>query len=467
MSRSSARHQATHVPLAFGPRKQARAQSLRCSTQELRARATAPRSEVEWPGAAAGALDLARDLRCGRKVMPHVYTPTRNQSTELLIVGGGPVGLFGALCAAQRGLAVTLLDRGFRGYSRGHVTLLHPSTLRLMAELGLGSKLLAAGRSIDRVELYLDRHFSTSLDLPSSALTIAQSAFEELLLKEVQAQEIEIESPWDATSLQQTSSNVEVRTTRHELVSLGAAALAGERRPVESAAVQAQFVIGADGRESRVRTALSIEPAHAGPREKFAMFEGPRSLPRHDFALSFTDGLGAVALPLADDCGRWGFQVSEDDESAPDIDHLRSLLVERGAWEPNPPNQLHWSAVMHFERRLAREFGRGRVWLAGDAAHVTSPFGGQSVNGGLMEIHALVDAVASCLKGTEPITELERISKRHEREWEKLLGINVRMETRPGTSESVSKYAQRIVPALPASGRDLQHLLAQLGLRLY
>ncbi|MES1174550.1 MAG: NAD(P)/FAD-dependent oxidoreductase [Myxococcales bacterium] len=395
--------------------------------------------------------------------MPLVYNPTQNHVSEVLIVGGGPVGLFGALCAAKRGLAVTVLDRGFRGYSRGHATLLHPATLRLMSEYGLNGKLLAAGRAIGRVELRLDDDFWATLDLPSPALTVAQSAFEEILLKALQTEDVEIESPWEATSLVQTSDGVDVHATRRELVPFGSPTLSKDWQPVESSQIHARFVIGADGRESSVRSSLGIETLTAGEREKFAMFEGRRAMPREDFALSFSNGLASVALPLSGEAGRWGFQIAEDSKLVPNLEQLRTLLEERASFEPELPDELHWSTVTHFDRRLARRFGHGRVWLAGDAAHVTSPFGGQSVNGGLLEVHELVETMASCLRANGALAELDQISARREREWHKLLGIESHLEVRPGLAAPLTRYAHRILPALPASGRDLQYLLSQLG----
>jgi len=399
--------------------------------------------------------------------MSLVYNPTETHSSQIIIIGGGPVGLFGALCAARRGLAVTLLDRGFRGYARGHATLLHSATLRLLAEFGLASKLLAAGRPVAHVDLHLDADYCTSLELPTPALSVAQSAFEEIMLHELRLEEVEIDSPWTATGFTQSTAGVEVHATRREVVPLGSPTCKSDWQPVQSSVLHAQFLIGADGRESVVRSGLGIETTSAGERETYAMFEGPRSMPRLDFELSFSRGLGGVTLPLANDCARWSFQLGSGTELTPDIDHLRALLSERAAWEPEPPQLLHWAKVTHFDRYLARRFGRGRVWLAGDAAHVTSPFGGQSVNSGLLEIHELIEHMAGCLAGKDTLGSLERLAAQREREWQKLLGFDVRWEPRPSTPKPVVDYARRIVPALPGSGRDLQNMLTQLGLTVY
>ena len=76
--------------------------------------------------------------------------PTEIQKTEILVVGAGPVRRVAGLCG-QAGLGVTLLKRNFRGYARGHATLLPPSSLRLLGELGLSLELLREGRRIESV----------------------------------------------------------------------------------------------------------------------------------------------------------------------------------------------------------------------------------------------------------------------------------------------------------------------------
>src|SRR6186713_1532817 len=95
---------------------------------------------------------------------PHIAPLAPVESTQILVVGAGPVGLFSALCAAQRGLRVTVLEQNFRSTAPGHATILHPSSLRLMHEVGLSETLLAQGRVIDRIDLYVDGTRAKSLE---------------------------------------------------------------------------------------------------------------------------------------------------------------------------------------------------------------------------------------------------------------------------------------------------------------
>jgi len=142
-------------------------------------------------------------------------------------------------------------------------------------------------------------------------------------------------------------------------------------------------------------------------------------------------------------------------------------LAERAAWNTDQPKEVEWSTVTHFERRVARHFGRGRVWLAGDAAHITSPFGGQSMNGGLTEVHELVERMAGCLRGGKALATLEHLGALHEREWQMLLGFRVQFEVPTSAPPWLREQVSRIVPALPASGPDLRHLLHQLGVSVH
>jgi 2-polyprenyl-6-methoxyphenol hydroxylase-like FAD-dependent oxidoreductase len=391
---------------------------------------------------------------------------SKAESTQLLVAGGGPVGLFGALCAARGGLDVMVLEQNFRGYGYGYATVLHPLTVDLLAEVGLSDTVRCAGNTVDHIQLSVDRAEVRCLDLARPALTVAQSALEELLLKELRREGAEIRSPCRATALEQDGNLVRVQIERRELTTIGSPAQYTEWQPVETGEIEAAFVIGADGYDSRVREVLGIETVNVGATETFAMFEGSGG-DFAEFELGFTSDLSSVVVPLADRRARWGFQLGSDFTLTPDLEHLRRLLAERGSTHVALPDRVDWSTVTHFERRLATSFGHGRVWLAGDAAHITSPFGGQSMNGGLLEARDLVVGIAACISGAKPLSSLEHLGMERQREWGRLLGVNTRFETSPDAPQWVLSLARQIVSALPASRRDLQELLAQLGLVVY
>lgn len=390
-----------------------------------------------------------------------------SQSVQLLVVGAGPVGLFGALCAARRGVDVMVLEQSWQGFRRGYATILHPRSLRLLGELGLADKLFSVGRRIDRVALYVDRRLVETLDLPSPALAIGQSTLEDVLLAALRAESVVPRAPVQATTIEQEADGVAVRVMRRELVRLGSPADYSQWEPVESSVVRAGFVLGADGYDSGVRQGLGIKVVSVGGTESFAIFEFPSNTEVDEIQLCFEDGLGSAMIPLPNGRVRWAFQVDSELDRVPDVERLRTLLAERAPWFRDGTSSIDWGTMMHFERRLARTFGEGRVWLAGDAAHVTSPLGGQSVNGGLFEAHDFAHRVADCLSGQRKVDTLEHYGRERRREWHKLLGVNVSFDLLPHAPPWLAPHARSMLPAFPASGRDLDQPLAQLGLKVH
>lgn len=391
-------------------------------------------------------------------------TAGRTEKTQLLVVGGGPVGLCAALSAARRGLDVTVLEQNFRGYARGHATILHPSSLRLLAELGLSQQVLGAGAALNAVRLHVADAPALAVELPLPALTVPQTALEDILLKALHRETVKIKQSCELTELEQGEDSVLATVRRRKLVRLGSPAQYSEWQPIDSSLIEARFVIGADGYESFVRPALGIEHVPAGPTEAFAMFEGRAVEGSAVLELGFDPDFVCAVYPLTDGRTRWGFQVSPALDRQPDTELLRALLAERAPWLEGSPVSVDWSSVTHFERRFARRFGDRRVWLAGDAAHVTSPFGGHSLNGGLLEAFQLVDQMADCVFAGKALDGLAEWAKDREREWQVLTGLHATVHAGPDAPSWLPAQAARIIPALPASGRDLHHMLRELGL---
>jgi 2-polyprenyl-6-methoxyphenol hydroxylase-like FAD-dependent oxidoreductase len=394
-------------------------------------------------------------------------TPS-SRSTQLLVVGAGPVGLFAALCASRAGIDVTVLDRFERGFSRGYATILHPSTVRLLLEHGLAATVSAKGKLVSSIGFHAGDAPRFDLELSSPALALPQGLLEETLLHALEQAGVEVCSPIEASSIQQDDSGVQVRAVRRELVTRGSPAEQSEWQPVESFVISARYVIGADGYESRVRSALGIDLASLGPSESFAMFEcgtDARLADRMD--IGFVEGLVSSSLPLAEGRARLGFQIASDLDAAPDAARLRGLASERIPWFPRERfAAVEWGAVTHFERRLVRRYGQGRVWLAGDAAHVTNPFGAQSMNIGLSEAADLIERIDVCVRQGGGTDSLRDYGLSCQREWYKLFGYHVKFELLPHAPPWLASSARRVAPLLPASGADRKELLGQLGLSI-
>jgi 2-polyprenyl-6-methoxyphenol hydroxylase-like FAD-dependent oxidoreductase len=174
--------------------------------------------------------------------------------------------------------------------------------------------------------------------------------------------------------------------------------------------------------------------------------------------------LTSVYWPLEDGRCRWGFQIRDGSEHAATMERLTQLIADRAPWCTARPTRIYWSTLGLFERRLARSFGHGGVWLAGDAAHLAAPVGVHSMNGGLAEARELASRMSRILHaGAAPSILDEYATQRHQ-EWQWLLDAGEKVGSLPGTAQWVEQARSRIVASIPASGDDLEPLLKQIGL---
>jgi len=149
-----------------------------------------------------------------------------------------------------------------------------------------------------------------------------------------------------------------------------------------------------------------------------------------------------------------------------DAAHLRVFIAQRAPWFVGSVDDLTWRTVVRFEKRLASAYGQGRMWLAGDAAHLTGPVGVQSMNVGLHEIHDLAGRAAKLLRTQGSVKDLESYNSRWEAEWRMLHGLSGGLKPHSDTDPWVARNASQLLSCLPAHGVELGKLAGQLKLGL-
>ena len=174
--------------------------------------------------------------------------------------------------------------------------------------------------------------------------------------------------------------------------------------------------------------------------------------------------LTSVYWPLEDGRCRWGFQIPDASSHAPSMERFEQLTAARAPWWTSRPTQIYWSTVAVFESRLARSFGKGGVWLAGDAAHQAAPVGVHSMNSGLVEARELSARMQRILRGGETPSLLEEFATEMHEQWQWLLSADQEVRALPGADPWVRQNRTRILACVPASGEDLEPLLGQIGL---
>jgi 2-polyprenyl-6-methoxyphenol hydroxylase-like FAD-dependent oxidoreductase len=327
--------------------------------------------------------------------------------TDVLIVGAGPTGLTLACSLATRGISHLLVERLAEGANTSRAAVVHSRTLEVLEEIEAAGRLVAAGiivprftlRDRDRVlaRIPFDR-------LPTRyphTLMIPQQETERILLARLRELGGEVHRPWLMTGATQDAEGVAVT-------------LQAEGQAPHT--VQARYLVGADGMHSTVREAAGIGFSGERYEHSFVLADIRMSWPlsEREVALFVSpEGLVVVA-PLPG--GRHRVVATLDDApEKPGIGDVQRLLDARGPTTGSTRiEEVVWSTRFRVHHRLADRYRAGRIVLAGDAAHVHSPAGGQGMNTGIQDAMALGRALSDGLAAggsTDPIDQYERIRR--------------------------------------------------------
>jgi 2-polyprenyl-6-methoxyphenol hydroxylase-like FAD-dependent oxidoreductase len=412
-----------------------------------------------------------------------------HKKPEVVVAGAGPVGLFAALSLARRGVRVEIVEEEWRSTTRSYALALHPRSLELLGELGLAAELLERARPVKTVGLYdgVARRDEIDLSKISSKFPflaiLPQLDLEELLIAALDKLGVKVEWNHRLAFISSNGGHAEATIDTLEQDSAGYAISQIETIVQKSTTLKPPFVIAADGHESVARTQLGIKFDSVRPSERFVVFEfdAEGELP-DEVCVVLDKSTTNVLWPMPKGRYRWSFQVppstSHEDTRLKDRlvmeamprhpelgeEMLREAIELRAPWFKGEPTKLRWSTVVDFDYRLAREFGKGRVWLAGDAGHMTGPVGAQSMNIGLKEASELAQIVAGILHGRTALSALDAYGERRRIEWKELLGMGgTGLETRADAKPWVAENAARLVPCIPASGAHFGQIVERLG----
>jgi 2-polyprenyl-6-methoxyphenol hydroxylase-like FAD-dependent oxidoreductase len=295
-------------------------------------------------------------------------------SARVLVVGAGPVGLTAACELRRRGVDVRIIDAAPVPTDGSKAIGIHARTLEALDAMDIAARFVAVGRKIHGVNAYADGtrivHVSLDdIDSPYSyMLSLPQSETERLLSERLFELGPAVERGVKLTGLSQDEDSV-------------TATLAHADGPQETARVG--WLLGCDGAHSMVRHSLGLPFDGAPYDEQFVLADLRISwaLPDDEtHAFLSPDGV-AAALPMPR--GRWRL-VAEASLEEPTLEDLTHLLRTRGAPEffLSDPG---WMTSFRIHRRISPKYRQGRVFLAGDAAHIHSPIGGQGMNTGMQD----------------------------------------------------------------------------------
>lgn len=307
-------------------------------------------------------------------------------TTDVLIVGAGPVGLTAAIVLTQHGHQVTVVDRQAEGANTSRAAVVHPHTLELLEPYDVVDDLVARGLHTptftirDRDDLLIAVPFS---DLPTRypyTLMISQADTEAFLLNRLEQLGGKVLRPATVTGIRQSAD--------HAIATLA-----------DGQQIRARYLIGADGMHSTVREHAGIGFSGGTYGESFALADVRLSggVPAEEVILYFSPAGLVVVAPLPDGMYRIVATVEEAPQH-PDIAFVQSLLDERGpVARPAVVEEVVWGSRFRVHHRIADAFRDKRILLAGDAAHVHSPAGGQGMNLGIEDAVVLGEHLSKVL----------------------------------------------------------------------
>ncbi|MGH6948004.1 MAG: FAD-dependent monooxygenase [Kiloniellales bacterium] len=323
-----------------------------------------------------------------------------DEKCPVLIVGAGPTGLALAVELVRHGIRSRIFDKATQPSETSKALAVQARTLEFFERMGVVKEALRRGFRFPAVNMYIDKKPRFRLDIAEIdspypfALTLSQAETEAILTAKLAEAGVAIERAATLTSFEEKESVVEARL-QHD----------GGR----DERVRASYIVGCDGAHSAVRHCLDL-PFEGAPYEEDFMLADVKiewSLPRE--GQGFIEGGNLlVALPMADSMVRLIATRAEGAAGGaqPTLDDFRKLLGTM-ATVPARISDPAWIAPFRLHRRMVPQLRVGGAFLAGDAAHIHSPAGGQGMNTGIQDACNLAWKLALVLKGQAPESLLD------------------------------------------------------------
>lgn len=309
--------------------------------------------------------------------------PPHRASTDVepaLVVGAGPTGLATALLLAHRGIRARVIERAGERVPRSKALLINPRSLQLLDHTGVSDAIREAGHPVTGMRLWHGSERATARlrfdaggarrrERSPLPYVLTQTATERLLEDALRVAGVEVER------------QVELLDVRDDPTE---ASVGCELRHADGSVeqVDAAVVVGADGHRSRVRQALGIGFPGTTYDRPFGLADvrlGATPLDADAANLLVLPDGGMLAIRIEGDLWRLAGTISDPLARLPTGTHVGEVV---------------WQSTFDVSHRVAARMSSGRCALAGDAAHVHSPFGGRGMNLGIEDAYVLATLVA-------------------------------------------------------------------------
>jgi 2-polyprenyl-6-methoxyphenol hydroxylase-like FAD-dependent oxidoreductase len=381
-----------------------------------------------------------------RATVAYADRETMLEPADVLVVGAGPTGLVLALWLRRVGGRVRIVDRLAEPSTTSRAVAVQARTLELYRQMGLGDALVARGRRIGAANLWVrGRHVAHApvgdmgqgISPYPFALIFPQDEHERLLIDRLAAAGVRVERGVELLGFDQDGDRVTARLQRAD----GA-----------TEECRAAWIVGCDGAHSAVRETLAIGFAGGTYEHLFYVADADATgavvngeihvaLDRADFLALFPlkqDGRVRLIGTIRADGGARHDHLSWDDVS--------TRVIE---WMQIDVARVNWFSTYHVHHRVAERFRVGRAFLAGDAAHIHSPVGGQGMNSGIGDAINLSWKLAAVIAGRAHPDILDTYESERIAFAQRLVETTDRAFTAVTSSSAIARFVRlHMVPAL-------------------
>ncbi|WP_395292487.1 FAD-dependent monooxygenase [Kitasatospora hibisci] len=318
-------------------------------------------------------------------------------ATGVVIVGAGPTGLTLACALARQGVAVRIIERAAEFHTGSRGKTLNLRSLEILADLGLGERLAAVGRTHLPFRKYFAGEFVNETEpfagaRPTAAVPYAASVWlpqarvERLLREQLAEYGVKVELATELLDFRQDGEGVEVRLA-------------------DGGRIAADYLVACDGGRSTVRKLLGIPFVGDGDPEPMMVcgdveVEGLEPDAWHQWF----GPQGVFMLCPLPGTRRWQLQASPETDAeggvvAPSLESFQRLAVLHTGREDLRLTNATWLSTWRVNVRMAERYREGRVFLAGDCAHVHPTAGGLGMNTGIQDAWNLAWKLGYVVRG--------------------------------------------------------------------
>jgi len=323
-----------------------------------------------------------------------------NTNCDVLVTGAGPVGLTMASELSRYGLSVRIIDQNTQRTDKSKALVVWSRTLELLDRMGaeLAQRFVSNGSKVRIARILSGRedigHVDlTGIDSPYNfGLMIPQADTERLLEEHLATLGLNVERQVKLKEFQSEPDRVTCRLVRQDH---------------SEETISASWLIGCDGAHSTVRHQLGMEFHGQTMPSDWVLADVHLSGVVGDPSITvFWHKEGMLALfpiqrtryRVVADVGESSGPIGEGNRPAPSLEEVQQILDARGPGGIRASDPVWLSAFTINERKVA-DYRSGRIFLAGDAAHVHSPAGGQGMNTGMQDAYNLAWKLALVTRG--------------------------------------------------------------------